>query len=69
LVTSADEQRSTCLQQAMAFPALAAAAHLDPTVAVFDAVRHATAAFGAPGYQTLYGEIQRRLSALSDPSM
>ncbi|MFD1648137.1 hypothetical protein ACFSF1_00270 [Pseudonocardia alaniniphila] len=66
VVTSPDEQSSACLQQAMAFPALAAAAHPDPAVAVFDALHHATAAFGAPGYQTLYGELQRTLSAQSD---
>jgi hypothetical protein len=65
VMTSPDEQSSTCLQQAMAFPALTAAAHPDPVVAVFDAVHHATATFGAAGYQTLYGELQRKLSALS----
>jgi hypothetical protein len=57
LVTSPDEQGVTCLQQAMAFPALAAATHPDSAVAVFDAVHHATAAFGTPGYQRLYAEL------------
>jgi hypothetical protein len=58
-VTSPDDQGVLCLQQAMAFPVLAAAAHLDPAIAVFDAVHHATAAFGAPGYQRLYTELWR----------
>jgi hypothetical protein len=63
VVTSPDEQRSPCLQQAMAFPVLAAAAHPDPVVAAFDAVHHATAAFGDPGCRTLYGELRSVLSA------
>ncbi len=63
VVTSPDERCAPCLQQAMAFPALAAAAQPDPVVAVLDAVHHATWAFGAPGYRGFYEELRQQVGA------
>ncbi|WP_433557710.1 hypothetical protein ACQPWY_02345 [Pseudonocardia xinjiangensis] len=65
-VSPADGQGPDRLQQAVAFPALAAATHPDPTVAVFDVLHHATAAFGSPRLAVLFDDVRRHLDTSSN---
>ncbi|MEQ3553398.1 hypothetical protein WIS52_23250 [Pseudonocardia nematodicida] len=62
VVTSSDEHRAPLLQQAMALPAIAAADHPDPAVALLETVHHAATAAGDPGYQELFADLRRAMT-------